>query len=85
MDFKKSIFLYRKNFSDNNKNNGGDNMTSKELTYLEDALSKENFIIEKLNIISSEISDEKISKNLDSVLSIHKKNAKKLEKILMEG
>lgn len=60
-------------------------MTSKELTYLEDALSKENFIIEKLSIISSEISDEKISKELDSILSIHNKNAKKLEKILMEG
>ena len=60
-------------------------MTSKELTYLEDALSKENFIIEKLNIISSEICDEKIIKDLDSVLSIHKKNSKKLEKILMEG
>ena len=60
-------------------------MTSKELTYLEDALSKENFIIEKLNIISSGISDEKVVKDLDSILNVHKKNAKKLEKILMEG
>ena len=60
-------------------------MTSKELTYLEDALSKENFIIEKLNIISSEISDEKVVKELYNILNVHKKNAKKLEKILMEG
>ena len=60
-------------------------MTSKELTYLEDALSKENFIIEKLNIISAEISDQKITKKLDIILNIHIKNAKKLQKILMEG
>jgi len=60
-------------------------MTSKELTYLEDALSKENFIINKLNIILSEITDEKIIKQLATVESIHNKNEKKLEKILMEG
>ena len=60
-------------------------MTSKELTYLEDALSKENFIIEKLNIISSQIDDKKISNKLKNILNSHMKNAQKLEKILMEG
>lgn len=84
MDFDPFFCISKKVFG-NNKYSGGDNMTSKELAYLEDTLSKENFIIEKLNIISSEISDEKIAKDLDSILSIHKKNAKKLEKILMEG
>ena len=60
-------------------------MTSKELAYLEDALSKENFIVEKLNIITSELSDENMVSELNSVLKVHEKNSKKLEKILMEG
>lgn len=60
-------------------------MTSKELTYLEDALSKENFIIEKLNIIISNIDDEKFVKELETILSSHNKSAKKLENVLMEG
>ena len=59
-------------------------MTSKELTYLEDALSKENFIIEKLNVIISKFTDENIISDLKNVLKSHDKNSKKLEKILME-
>ena len=39
-------------------------MTSKELAYLEDALSKENFIIEKMNIIISNIECEDCIKDL---------------------
>lgn len=59
-------------------------MTSKELAYLEDALSKENFIIEKLNIIMANLEDENFTKELENVLTNHKKDAKKLEKLLME-
>ena len=45
-------------------------MTSKELAYLEDALSKENFIIEKMNIIISNIECEDCIKDvLDDAFS----------------
>lgn len=73
-----------KKYFGNTKYSGGDNMTSKELTYLEDALSKENFIIEKLNVIISKFTDENIISDLKNVLKSHDKNSKKLEKILME-
>lgn len=59
-------------------------MTSKELAYLEDALSKENFIIEKINIISSQLNDEQMKNDLNPILKSHEKSCKKLEKILME-
>ena len=59
-------------------------MTSKELLYLEDALSKENFIVEKMNMIISEINCEDCTKDLEKILKVHQKDAKKLEKILME-
>lgn len=57
-------------------------MTSKELAYLEDALSKENFIISKINIIKNSMEEKCFDECLNSILESHKKCAKKLEKIL---
>ena len=59
-------------------------MTSKELAYLEDALSKENFITEKMNIIISNIECEDCIKDLENIQKVHQKDVKKLEKLLME-
>lgn len=57
-------------------------MTSKELAYMEDAINKERFIIEKITIIKNQEMEEKVFELLNELMNFHKKKLNKLEKVL---